>query len=114
MSAPNRIQSVFTEPRQWGLRGDPFLWKELRDHFSAAELPETAEKFIAQVELKIKDLTGSMLRGDQPIFVERYDAGGMSSGQICSEWWRETGIPLLQRQYLSSQTCSITRKDGEE
>lgn len=100
MSLSNQIKTVFTEPWQWGLRGDPFLWNELRDHFSAVGLPATSEEFVQQVGSKIKELTGSDLRGDQPIFVERYDAGGMSSGHVCAEWWRGEGIPLLAEQYV--------------
>jgi len=103
MPTSERLKSIFKQPQQWGLRGDPFLWKELQEHFATGGLPENQEEFVAQVESKIKDLTSSDLGGDQPIFVARYDAGGMSSGHISPEWWRATGISLLIRQF---EDCS--------
>lgn len=113
MSKTDRIKFIFAEPQQWGLRGDPFLWKELCEHFSTACLPDTSEEFGAQVKLKIKDLTSSDRLGDQPIFVERYDSGGMSSGHVCSDWWMTKGVPLFQRQFLAFQPISETREDCE-
>lgn len=95
----NRVKVVFKEPWQWGLRGDPHLWKELREYFSAAGLPETPEEFVQEVEFQIRAITGSDLNGDEPVFVERYDSGGMSSGHVSPEWWRETGFPLLRSQF---------------
>ncbi|MCA9035682.1 MAG: hypothetical protein KDA91_11160, partial [Planctomycetaceae bacterium] len=64
---------------------DPFLWKELREHFLKTALPDTSEEFVQLVASKIEDLIGSDLRRGQPIFVERYDSGGMSSGHVCPE-----------------------------
>ena len=35
---------IFTpEPDQWGLRGDPFLWRLLEERYQAAELPYPPE-----------------------------------------------------------------------
>ena len=34
------VSVIFTpEPGQWGLRGDPFLWRLLKERYQAAELP---------------------------------------------------------------------------
>lgn len=109
MPSSNRLKRMFKEPRQWGLRGDPFLWNELREHFTTSGLPKSQDEFLEQIETVIKELTGSDLRGDTPIFVKRYDAGGMSSGHVCSEWWRTTGIPLLLKQFGDRSTPSRSR-----
>lgn len=106
MNSTDRVSSIFREPWQFGLRGDPFLWNELREHFVAAGIPETQEEFVAQVTATIKELTGSGLRSDTPVFVERYDAGGMSSGYISPQWWRTKGIPLLTQQFASGPVNS--------
>ena len=106
MTSSSQIARTFAEPQQWGLRGDPFLWKELREHFLKTALPDTSEEFVQLVESKIEDLIGSDLRSDQPIFVERYDAGGMSSGHISPEWWLTKGVPLLKKQFASDQVVS--------
>ncbi len=101
MSSTDRIQSIFRKPRQWGLRGDPFLWNELREHFRTAGIPETRDEFARQIKTLIRELTGSDLRSDAPVSVDRYQAGGMSSGHISPEWWQTTGIPLLTRQFAT-------------
>ena len=67
MSLSAQVKRVFSEPQQWGLRGDPFLWDELRAHFLKTELPATSEEFVPLVTSKIEDLIDSDLRSDQPI-----------------------------------------------
>lgn len=99
MNVNEFVEFIFTEPKQWGLRGDPFLWDELREHFLTNELPESSEDFCDQVGATIKKVIGSDLKDDQHVFVERYAAGGMSSGYVCPEWWRETGFPLLAERF---------------
>jgi len=113
MVSTDRVKSIFSEPWQWGLRGDLFLWNELREHFATAGIPETQEEFARRITAMIKELTGSDLRSDTPVFVERYDAGGMSSGHISPEWWRTKGIPLLTQQLASGPVNSREdEKDG--
>jgi hypothetical protein len=38
------ISEIFEEePIQWGLRGDPWLWRELKSKFESVPMPETSE-----------------------------------------------------------------------
>ena len=87
------------EPVQWGLRGDPYLWRKMRDYFSQAPLPLDAvelEETIAKVFLK---LTGHLISDTENFYLEAFAHGGMSSGGICLEFWRNSAIPLLRNRY---------------
>ena len=33
------VSEIFVELEQWGLRGDPLLWKYLKNYYAAIELP---------------------------------------------------------------------------
>ena len=95
------IASLFDPtPSQWGLRGDPYLWEELRSNFSAVPLPESAKELQALLEKEFEALTETPLTTDKDILViERLAHGGMSSGGVSIPFWRETAIPLLIRRY---------------
>lgn len=106
MKDSGRVNVIFTEPAQWGLRGDPFLWSELRNYFATHGVPATSGEFTRELATKIKTMTQSELEGDEPVFVERFASGGMSSGHVSPEWWRATGLPLLKSQFEESRNSS--------
>lgn len=87
------------EPAQWGLRGDPYLWREMRERIGADPRPETAEELVAILQATFQQLTGKPVSHDEHIFVERYSHGGMSSGMVSPAFWRDTAIPLLRQRY---------------
>ena len=90
------------EPSRWGLRGDPYLWKEMKDLLENRTYPDTEAEFLALLEQTYEQLTGSSIK-DQlsmiSVFIERYEHGGMSSGRVSPQFWIETGIPLLRARY---------------
>ena len=85
------------EPAQWGLRGDPYLWQALRDHLSDADIPASAAEAAAVLHAAFADLVGVDLASDQAasVYRERYAHGGISSGMISLDTWRQKLIPLL-------------------
>ena len=87
------------EPRQWALRGDPFLWREMREHFHSATLPPSAEALQSVLEQAFQFLTGHPLSHAEPIFLARHSHGGMSSGRVVPEFWRSTAFPLLVSRF---------------
>ena len=91
------VASLFDQkPGQWGLRGDPYLWEEMRSKFIAVPLPESAEVLEALLAKAFETLTSYPLTADQKIIaIERLAHGGMSSGGVSIPFWRETAIPLL-------------------
>ena len=84
------------EPKRWGLRGDPHLWREMRRHFEGVACPTLPEDLASDIEAAFKGLTGYAISHAEPFYVEKYSHGGMSSGYVDPKFWRETAVPLLQ------------------
>ena len=58
------VSVIFTpEPGQWGLRGDPFLWRLLKERYQAAELPYPPEALREDILRVFADLTGELPGG---------------------------------------------------
>ncbi|MDP1563853.1 MAG: hypothetical protein Q8M16_20935 [Pirellulaceae bacterium] len=99
----DRIDSIFAEPAQWGLRGDRFHWRELQLWFMDEGLPATEDLFGSQLKKRSMELVGRRFeKAEDQIYVSRYDQGGMSGGHLSVRWWQETGFPLLIERYSAS------------
>jgi hypothetical protein len=85
------------EPEQWGLRGDPWVWRALRDHLGESYLPPS----VGEVESMLYTAFNRVVAVDlatetaPSIYREEFAHGGMSSGQIHLETWRVVLLPLL-------------------
>jgi hypothetical protein len=62
-------------------------------------LPETEDQLISLIKIVFEQLTGAPLSSCDDIFIERYSDGGMSSGYVCSKFWREKAVPLFRARY---------------
>jgi len=91
------------EPDQWGLRGDPYLWKELKEQLGVAPAPDTEQELVALLGQTIEELVGEPLAKDGQFYVERFAHGGMSSGWVSGEWWLRMGIPLLVERWWTTR-----------
>lgn len=104
-----RLAQIFQdEPGQWGLRGDPHLWRELRATLGERPLPETEAQLAALLRQSYALLTGAPLAGQGPVFVERFSHGGMSSGHVSPQFWAETALPLLLARYRELRLAEAT------
>ena len=85
------------EPRTWGLRGDPYLWQALREHLSGTDIPASVGEAVALLHAAFGELVGLDLVGDPvpSVYLERYAHGGMSSGMISLDTWRQRFMPML-------------------
>lgn len=83
------------KPEQWGLRGDPYLWDDMREELGGRKLDITTRELANQVCKCYENAVGEPLRYDSKVFVERFAHGGMSSGYVSGEFWICSGIPLL-------------------
>lgn len=87
------------EPIQWGLRGDPYLWREMAEHLADAHWP-ASEAALAQLLARLfQELAGIGLDHPTHVHLPRHAHGGMSSGMISAQFWRERAIPLLLERY---------------
>ena len=88
-------------PIQWGLRGDPFLWEEMRIETETFVLPDNSEELSELLKKLFCKLTGQSVEHGKNIFVSRYreKSIGMSNGIVCSNFWIEKGFPLITQRY---------------
>jgi hypothetical protein len=88
-------------PIQWGLRGDPYLWEEMKIRGEKISIPETSEKLNLLLHQLFYELTGVEIEPGKNIFIPRYGAEstGMSKGFVCCNFWIETGFPLILDRY---------------
>ncbi len=92
------IDELFKEPVQWGLRGDPYLWKELKIRFEYSSISNIQEFEYFLIHI-FEEYVGGKPKKSKDYFVKRFNFGGMSSGFICSDFWIEKGFPLLLKRY---------------
>ncbi|TLP78497.1 hypothetical protein FEA48_04655 [Pseudomonas nitroreducens] len=94
------------EPIQWGLRGDPYLWREMAELLVDTPWPAGDVELTQRLTALFEQLAGISLDDPKPVHLPRHAHGGMSSGMVSSEFWRERAIPLLVERYrtLSRQT----------
>ena len=101
MSRPPTVASLFApEPRRWGLRGDPFLWADMRQRFADVPCPTTLDEVDALVARVFAELTGYPFgHREDRIYVEKYAHGGMSSGYLSMPFWRLEVIARLRARH---------------
>lgn len=96
MSRYRTIGQLFEqEPAQWGLRGDPFLWRKMRGHFSDVPLPSSAAQLEQRIAQAFLELSGQPLSRADHFYVGEFAHGGLSSGTISPAFWRDVALPLL-------------------
>jgi len=85
-------------PAQWGLRGDPFLWLEMGRALCHVPIPTENRDIELVLRGCFTALTGSELKSDWNLGVDRFSRGGMSSGIISGEAWSNTLLPTLRQR----------------
>jgi hypothetical protein len=85
------------EPEQWGLRGDPWVWRALRDHLGTAYLPPSVSEVESMLYTAFNRLVAVDLATDTSaaVYREEFAHGGISSGQVHLETWRVVLLPML-------------------
>ena len=97
-TAAVRMSALFDpEPQTWGLRGDPHLWRALRDRLAGQDLPPSADEVTGVLHAAFRELADADLTTGpaSPVDREQYAHGGMSSGMIDLRTWRDQLMPML-------------------
>ena len=94
------------EPRQWGLRGDQYMWQELKEENVGKEFPLTDFALAEIVARKFEEVSGVPLTIDATPYVERYAHGGMSSGHLSGLFRMGKGIYQVYRNYYEADKAS--------
>ncbi|WP_194906052.1 hypothetical protein [Catenulispora rubra] len=89
------------EPATWGLRGDPYVWRSLRTMLAKRVLPTSERDLVEILRSSFRWLTGNDLQDTSTdrIYREELARGGMTSGQVDLEVWRNVLIPLLVERW---------------
>ncbi|PKH03102.1 hypothetical protein CXF72_07910 [Psychromonas sp. MB-3u-54] len=85
-------------PKQWGLRGDLFLWLEMRQALCHVPVPENPSDLAGIIKSAFHALTGKSLENKEFFYVSRFARGGMSGGGIAPSFWIDELIPMLEKR----------------
>ncbi|MBA1245828.1 ankyrin repeat domain-containing protein [Pseudomonas japonica] len=85
-------------PRQWGLRGDLFLWIELRQALCHVPIPAQEGALEQVIRCAYEALVGRPIDSSAEVYVPRLARGGMSSGMVSPEFWSRSFIPMLEQR----------------
>ena len=99
------------EPRQWGLRGDPFLWAELREECAGKELPFDEDTIVEMVCRKFESVSGVPLTYDASPYVAKYAHGGMSSGRLSGLFWIGRGMAKILENFKIADNIRRNSKE---
>jgi hypothetical protein len=104
MSRCKVIGDLFEEePERYGLRGDMYLWIEMRAHFSEAPLPATPSELEDQLAHAFLLLSGHPLSSPESFRVERFAHGGISSGLVSPGFWRKRATAIIKERYAATK-----------
>lgn len=86
------------EPAQWGLRGDPAVWRAMRALLAEVAVPDDPADAAAMLHSAFEQVVGARL--DDPglppqVHRPDLDDGGLSAGTVDIETWRQQLMPLL-------------------
>ncbi len=101
---------------QWGMRGDPYLWRALRAQFAETPLPPDWFTLRSLIVGAAEAIVGAPLRaGDAAVHVSAFDPGhGLSAGAVDVSWWARTGIPILIDRYATVSAPSAPSVEEQE
>ncbi len=100
----NVIRGIFEPtPEKWGLRGDPYLWEDLKKSIKDEGISQDLSEFENQILRLFMQKTGKSIFDKNSVFVDEYAKGGMSSGQVSIDTWRNKLIPLIMTRYKNSK-----------
>lgn len=91
------------EPIQWGLRGDPHLWRDMKEKTATTNIPTTGNEFEKLLYKLFKELTGETPQKGKNIYVKKYESIGMSKGMVSCDFWLDKGFSLLIQRYIESE-----------
>lgn len=86
-------------PKFWGSRGAPFYWAYVAREFTYDKLP-MKEDLLYKKYAGIANDFGIEMEGQDSYYIERFSAGGMSSGVVTSEFVRNGLETIKSRNQL--------------
>lgn len=95
-----KLSNIFIKkPEQWGFRGDPFFWEDLKQYFDTIDMPYDEWELTKDIYRLFYEITRERLTLEATPYVEKYAHGGMSDGKVRGCFWIKQGIPFLMEEY---------------
>lgn len=91
-------------PIQWGLRGDPHLWEDMKTQIANTPIPNSTAEFEQILHRLVQKLVGEPPQKGKNIYIKKYATGGMSSGMVSSDFWLERAFPLLIQRFINDKS----------
>ena len=91
------------EPIQWGLRGDPALWRDMKVKTASMNIPVSGNDFEKLLYKLFKELTDEIPLKGKNIYLKKYETLGMSNGVVCCDFWLDKGFSLLIQRYIEAE-----------
>ena len=105
MAEPD-FATLFARPlTQWGMRGDPQLWRAIGRAVKGRQLPQEFWDVRSTVEREFERITGHPLtESAEPFRVPEFVLGsGMGEGMVLPVFWVRTAIPILIDRWAALQ-----------
>ncbi|MDO6678426.1 metallophosphoesterase [Shewanella sp. 4_MG-2023] len=90
------IASLFTNLRQYGLRGNSALWLLLKETLIDKQCNFTSEGLLAWVDQFVSNLPIEQHLGENEVRINALNRGGMSGGILDLDYWHNTMMPILK------------------
>lgn len=101
------MENIFTKEPEWSLRGDPFLWEEMKSEFKNFSTPVSLTELETLIKTLFKRLTKEEMECGKNIFIKRYDNGGMSTGVVSASHWCNTIFPTLKKRFQEQNNVIV-------
>ncbi|WP_156945968.1 hypothetical protein [Roseicyclus elongatus] len=96
---------------QWGYRGDPYLWDDIQRELQDKPLPGSVDELADVLVHVFRRLVGVDLALLERKYLEEYSYGGISSGMVSGQFWRERGFPILLDRFRSLRDEDLATQD---
>ena len=108
--------SEFFEPRpaQWGFRGDEILWYRMKDHFGETPLPDGIDDLVDMIDAAFREEVGTSILALEEGLVSHLRAGGMSSGMVSGDVWRDRAMPVLIQRFMRKRELSDIHDEDDK
>lgn len=86
---------------KWGLRGDPYLWEELKKRALEHSIFQSKTEFEKFIDINFKGIvqTGELSKDKSRVLIDRFPKQGISGGWVSLRTWESSILPLLKKRY---------------
>lgn len=95
----NNVGEIFSKQPVNGIgkwaRGDIQMWHDLKEQFSNLKMPCTIDEFDNNFKSYYKAKTKKELKKNDITYVKEFNIGGISGGEISSNYWIDIVIPYV-------------------